>query len=631
MLKKITLIRILIFYIFIIYSFTGCKPTKSAIKVDTTPIIASLDLVNIIDDKVKVELKINSINSDTISYYLPKIVPGTYQNNNYGKYIEDFKAFDNEGNELSVKKRGDNRWKINSAKQLSSITYLVNDTFDTENDHQIFSPTGTNILQNKNFVLNLYAFVGYFDNKKENKYNLFIKHPIDMEASTSLSEYLPKEPQAGALYDTDVFIFKRYADLADSPIMYSFPDKITFNINEIEVLLSVYSPTKLHRAAQLMPQMERMIRAQKNFLGYINTTKKYSVILYLSSSKSDDAKGFGALEHNTSTVVVLPESIPLQKLNESLTDVVSHEFFHIITPLSIHSEEIHDFDYNNPKMSKHLWLYEGTVEYFSLLFQINQALIEKEEFFERILEKINNSKNFDQSFSFAEMSKNILQDPYLENYGNVYEKGALISMCIDIIMREKSKGVYGIVDLIKGLSGRFGNKSPFKDDELIKVIEELSYPEVADFLKSHVINNTPIDYGYYLKKAGLIYNTVEIPSEYFIHEQEPFIKGSETTKKVVFTAGAERNNFLKKVGIKRGDILLSIDSKTYTIKNIYDLFSDSNKWNIGDDVVFTIERDQNILKLTSKVIPPAVEKIILKQNPNATEGQIAILKSWIND
>ena len=278
MLKKITLIRILIFYIFTIYSFTGCKPTKSAIKVDTTPIIASLDLVNIIDDKVKVELKINSINSDTISYYLPKIVPGTYQNNNYGKYIEDFKAFDNEGNELYVKKQGDNRWKINSAKQLSSITYLVNDTFDTENNHQIFSPTGTNILQSKNFVLNLYAFVGYFDNKKENKYNLFIKHPIDMEASTSLSEYLPKEPQEGALYDTDVFIFKRYADLADSPIMYSIPDKITFNINEIEVLLSVYSPTKLHRAAQLMPQIERMIRAQKNFLGYINTTKKCALI-----------------------------------------------------------------------------------------------------------------------------------------------------------------------------------------------------------------------------------------------------------------------------------------------------------------------------------------------------------------
>ncbi|WP_299439614.1 peptidase M61 [uncultured Aquimarina sp.] len=625
------MIRILILYVLILNCVVGCKTTESALTVDHTPIIASLDLVDIIDDKIKVEIKVANLDTDTISYYLPKIVPGTYQNNNYGKYIEEFKAFDLQGNELPVKKHGDNRWKINNSKQLNTITYLVNDTFDSENTHQIFSPTGTNILKNENFVLNLYAFVGYFHQMKEKKYNLFIIHPLDMEASTSLSEYLPKEPQAGDKYDTDLFVFKRYADLADSPIMYSVPDKVTFNINEIEVLLSVYSPNKVHRAAQLMPQMERMIRAQKNFLGQINTTKKYSVLLYLSSSKSNDAKGFGALEHNTSTVVVLPESIPLKKLNESLTDVVSHEFFHIITPLSIHSEEIHDFDYNNPKMSEHLWLYEGTTEYFSLLFQINQALITKEDFFERILEKINTSKTFDDTLSFTEMSKNILQDPYLENYRNVYEKGSLISMCIDIIMREKSNGAYGIVDLIQGLSGRFGSEIPFKDEELIDVIKEISYPEVANFLKTHVVNNTPIDYGFYLEKTGLTYNTIEIPSAYFIHEQEPFIKGSEATKKVVFTNGAERNNFLKKVGIKSGDILLAIDNKTYSIKNIYDLFSDSNKWKIGDDVVFSIERNQSVFKLTSKVIAPAVEKIVLKQNPNASKKQIAILKSWIND
>ncbi|MFD2561710.1 M61 family metallopeptidase [Aquimarina rubra] len=631
MLRKINLVRTLVLYIVILNFVAGCKSTESSVKVDTSPVIASLDLVDIIDDKVKVSLKITTINTDTISYFLPKIVPGTYQNNNYGKYIEEFKAFDIQGNELQVTKYGDNRWKINNSTELSSITYLVNDTFDTEDSHQIFSPTGTNILENKNFILNLYAFVGYFDKMKERKYNLFIKHPINMEASTSLSEYLPKEPQVGANYDTDLFIFKRYADLADTPIMYSVPDQVTFTINEIEVLLSVYSPNNLHRAAQLMPQMERMIRAQKNFLGQINTTKKYSVLLYLSSAKSDDAKGFGALEHNTSTLVVLPESIPLQKLNESLTDVVSHEFFHIVTPLSIHSEEIHDFDYNNPKMSKHLWLYEGTTEYFSLLFQINQALISKEDFFERILEKINNAKNFDNTLSFTQMSENILQDPYLENYRNVYEKGALISMCIDIIMRKKSNGAYGIVDLIRGLSGRFGSDKPFKDEELIDVIKEVSYPEVADFLNTHVVNNTPINYGFYLESAGLIYNTIKIPSGYFIHEQEPFIRGSEATKKVVFTAGAERNNFLKKAGIKGGDVLLGIDNKKYTIKNIYDLFSDSNKWNINDDITFIIERDQNVLKLTSKVIKPTVEKVVLKQNPNATDTQIAVLKSWIND
>ena len=50
-----------------------------------------------------------------------------------------------------------------------------------------------------------------------------------------------------------------------------------------------------------------------------------------------DAKGFGALEHPTSTVVVMPEMMGLEMLQEQLKDVVSHEFFHIVTPLTVHS------------------------------------------------------------------------------------------------------------------------------------------------------------------------------------------------------------------------------------------------------------------------------------------------------
>ncbi|KAA1242815.1 peptidase M61 [Aquimarina sp. RZ0] len=631
MLRKIITIKNLFFLITTFYLVLGCRPIKESIRVDTSPIVAELDLFTIIDDKVKVELNVSNFNTDTVSYYIPKIVPGTYQNNNYGSYIEDFKAYDGHGNSLSVQKSGDNQWKISDARQLKTISYLVNDTFDIEDTHTIFSPTGTNINSDKNFILNLYAFVGYFPKMKEKKYNLFIKHPIHLEASTSVDEIFPETPAPNVKYDTDLFVFRRYADLADTPIMYTVPDKVIFNINEIEVLLSVYSPNNTHRAAQLMPEMERMVRAQKNFLGGINSTKKYSVLLYLSSSKNNDAKGFGALEHNTSTVVVLPESIPLEKLNESLVDVVSHEFFHIVTPLSIHSEEIHDFDYNNPKMSQHLWLYEGTTEYFSLLFQIHQALITKEEFFERILEKIEASQLFDNTMSFTDMSKNILQEPYRKNYRNVYEKGALISMCLDIIIREQSNGNLGILDLIQKLSDAFGSEIPFQDEELIQTIKEISYPEVTEFLKTHVIGSLPIDYEKYFNMAGMVYTTKEIPSSYFIYEQEPFIKGSEATNEVVFTTGVSHNKFLKNAGIQAADVLISINSKKYTIKNIYDLFSDSNKWKIGDDIIFTIKRNQQIVTVSSKVIPPSIEKIILTKSSTATANQINVLKSWIND
>ncbi len=619
-------------YIFAIFSLAaGCKTSQFTAEIPQSPISVSIDLFNVVDDKVKVEVKIQDLNTDTISYYLPKIVPGTYQNNNYGKYIEEFKALDKQGNALSIKKHGDNRWKINNVSQLDKITYWVPDTFDSEDSNHIFSPTGINILKNQNFVLNLYALIGYFTDLKENTYNVFIKYPKKLKGSTSAVETIFKESLENINYDVDFFSFKRYADVADSPIMYSDDNQITFTVNGIEILLSIYSPNKVHKASRIMPQIERIIRAQKNFLGDINTTKKYSILLYLSTLKSNDAKGFGALEHNTSTVAVLPESLSREKLNEALTDVISHEFFHIVTPLTIHSEEIHDFNYNSPKMSEHIWLYEGTTEYFSLLFQITQGLITKKDFFERLQEKIEASKKFDDTMSFTTMSKNILEAPYRENYRNVYEKGALISMCLDIIMREKSYGQYGILDLVKTLSSEFGINTPFEDKMLINTIKEFSYPEIKDFLEKHVVGNTPIDYGAYLEKVGVIYGTENVKSSYFIYEQQPFVKGSESTKEVTFIPGITYNNFLNNLGILGGDVLLSINDKKYNLKNIYDLFGDSNQWKIGDKISFKIKRNENIITLTSTVIAPTVEKTILQQNPNATEKQLRLLKNWIND
>ena len=151
-----------------------------------------------------------------------------------------------------------------------------------------------------------------------------------------------------------------------------------------------------------------------------------------------DAKGFGALEHPTATTVVLPESMPKEQLVEQMKDVVSHEFFHIVTPLTVHSKEIQYFDYNAPKMSEHLWMYEGVTEYFANLFQINQGLINEAEFYTRIADKIEQAKGLNDTMSFTVMSKNVLEQPYKDQYLNVYQKGALIGMCIDIISEKKA-------------------------------------------------------------------------------------------------------------------------------------------------------------------------------------------------
>lgn len=548
-----------------------------------------IDLIDVKDDKVKVTVQAPKTNSDKITYSIPKIVPGTYSEDNYGKYIEDFKAFDAKGTALLVTKTDDNTWSISNAKNLSKITYLVNDTYDTEKGGgfgaDIFSPAGTNIDAGKNFMLNTHGFVGYFQDKKDLPYQVAITHPETLWGATSMID-------TDVSSTKDVFNTPRYAELVENPIMYAKPDYTSFNVNGMDIQIVVYSPSGKVTAESITPEMKKMMTAQKTFLGNINSTKKYTVLLYLSTMKPDDAKGTGALEHPTATTVVLPEMLPLHQLQGLMKDIVSHEFFHILTPLTIHSYEIQDFDYNSPKMSQHLWMYEGVTEYFANLFQVNQGLIDEAEFYKRMAEKIEQSKSLNDTMSFTAMSANVLISPYKEQYVNVYQKGALIGMCIDIIIREKSNGERGILNLMQQLSKEYGVHKAFNDEELFAKITALTYPEVGDFLRTHVSGSTPINYEAYLAKVGVAKAIVKVRENKFELTVDP-------EKKELMIPDSEPTAFMKALDLRGGDIITTINGTKYNLDNISDLKTDD--WKEGEPISITIKREGKEQTLSGKV------------------------------
>ena len=607
--------------------FWSCKivgTTTTTSKPGTESIAVAINLNDIKDDKVMVTITSPKITIDEVTYSIPKIVPGTYSIDNYGKYIEDFKAFDSKGNTLPVTKTDDNTWSIKNAKTIAKITYLVNDTFDTEKgsgfgNSDIFSPAGTNIDAGKNFMLNMHGFVGYFQDKKDLPYNVSISHPATLWGATSMTDL-------DASDTNDLFTTTRYAELVENPIMYAKPDYTTFTIDGMEILIGVYSPTGKVTAESITPEMKTMMTAQKTFLGKINATKKYSVLLYLSTLTDSDAKGFGALEHPTATTVVLPEMMPKEELVKSMVDVVSHEFFHIVTPLSIHSKEIHDFDYNAPKMSEHLWMYEGVTEYFANLFQINQGLITEEDFLNRMSEKIVRANTMNDTMPFTTMSANVLNEPYKAQYLNVYEKGALIGMCLDIIIREKSNGEIGILDLMQKLSNEYGPSKPFNDNELFAKITSLTYPEVGTFLETYVAGPTPIPYDTILAKVGITKSLNKVPTNVFLKGQVPYITVNQQTKEIIVIPDMELNDFYKNLDLKGGDILVSINEKPYSLDTIYEMISVSETWKENDPITIKIKRNGKEQTIKGKVKLPYEEKEAL----HATDSSKKALKeAWL--
>ncbi len=619
----------IIYAVAAIATLVGCKSTQQSTNSDL--VVANLDLVNVDDDKVMVSVDPGKFTTEEITFYIPKTVPGTYSTDNYGQFIEGVKAIDYKGNELSVTKLDDNSWKISNATALDKVTYWVNDSYDIEGEEGVFSPAGTNIKDGENFMLNLHGFVGYFDGMSEKPYQLVIKHPKDLIAGTSLKKVAVGTDEEQT-YATDQFNVSRYFEVTDHPIMYSTPDTTSFQLQGMKVKLQVYSPNKAYSVEDIAPKMKEMMQAQKAFLGEIDNTDVYAVLLYLSDVNGKDAQGFGALEHHTSTTVVLPESMPLERLNETMKDVVSHEFFHIITPLSVHSNQVHYFDYNDPEMSQHLWMYEGVTEYFANLFQVKEGLIDHQAFYDRMSEKITSSKQFDDTMPFTVMSENILDEEYESSYYNVYQKGALIGMSLDIRLRELSNGEMGILDLMKKLSNKYGKDKPFEDEELIPAIVELTYPEIQSFFDTYITGTTPIPYGDFFAKVGVEETESEVQTGVFLKGQQPYIDGNPQTKELFFREGIAFNSFLNELGAEPKDVIKSVNGTEYNIENVYGLIMGSRGWKEGDQVTMIIKRDgeEKTLEATYKT-PTDKETKLQEMELSSDDQRVKLRKAWLEN
>ncbi|MEY2923239.1 MAG: hypothetical protein RL108_1865, partial [Bacteroidota bacterium] len=292
---------------------------------------------------------------------------------------------------------------------------------------------------------------------------------------------------------------------------------------------------------------------------------------------------------------------PKASLGKELIDVVSHEFFHIVTPLGVHSNEIHYFDFNAPKMSQHLWMYEGVTEYFANLFQVNQGLISEEAFYKRMIGKINGAKRLNDTMPFTLMSENVLVEPYKDQYLNVYEKGALIGMCVDIIIREKSNGERGILDLMQKLTNEYGPKRPFNDKDLFAKITEFTYPEVGEFLNTYVAGPTPINYDSFFAKMGVAKSKIKKAINPFIYKKSAGITGT-SNKEIKVKSNSDLSPFLTQLGLIGDDIITAINGTNYSLDQISELMTAAQSWKDGDAITMKIKRDGKEMTLSGKVI-----------------------------
>jgi predicted metalloprotease with PDZ domain len=605
----------------------------------------TVDLTRVTDDKVTVELVPPPITEREITFYLPKIVPGTYAIADYGRYASEVTAFDKKGNKLPMEKKDENSWRIKNANKIARITYRVDDSFDTQKEGpEIFWPAGTNIEEGKNFILNTSGFFGYFEGKKEVPFQFNVIRPKDFYGSTGLipvqsgaspSSLKLEKASNDDTKKVDVFKATDYDQLVDSPLMYSKADTAVIRVANTEVLIGSYSPNGKVTAREIAESIREVLMAQKEYLGGTLPVEKYAFIFYFTDQP---VMSYGALEHSYSSLYYMPE-MTIDEMNQQLRDFAAHEFFHIVTPLTVHSEEIENFDFNDPKMSQHLWMYEGVTEYFAGNVQVKYNIISPEEYLQTLQEKMITADQFINDVPFTDISKFTL-DKYHDQYYNVYQKGALIGLCLDIKLRKLSGGKYGLQNLMLDLSKKFGKNKAFKDDELFAEITRMTYPEIGTFFDRYVKGTEKLPLQEVFNDVGIIYTEEEKFSDYSlgISNADIGITQIDNKPKLQIASTANQNAMGKALGLKEGDVLIKLNSEplpdlgpelgVFIQKHFRALPETQN-------LSYTVLRKDESGQMKEVELSAPVTKIEmsrrhnLKFNESATPEQLALLNSWL--
>ncbi|MPR33603.1 PDZ domain-containing protein [Cytophagaceae bacterium SJW1-29] len=527
-----------------------------------------------------------------------------------------------------MEKLDKNSWKISKAKKLARISYQVDDTWDTpEITEDVFEPSGTDIEQDRIFVLNSFGFFGYFQDMEKLPYRVSITKPQGFYGSTSLVNQ-----NKDAASNKDVFVTDDYHALADAPLMYNRPDTVWLKVGNADILVSVFSPNNKFATKDLAADIKPTLEAQKDYLGGTLPIDKYAFIIYMSDRQ--DLTRYGALEHAQSSFYYLPETFSEEQLSKSIKDIAAHEFFHILTPLSIHSEEIGNFDYINPKMSRHLWLYEGLTEYAAHHAQLQAGLIDLPTYLDRQMDKIENSRTrHNDTLSFTTMSQEVL-DTYKDEYPNVYEKGALIGLSLDLKLRQLSGGKYGTKDLMRDLAKTYGKHKSFKDDELFDKITELTYPEMRDFFRRYVEGGEPLPLGELFDAIGITYD----PNGEKKEVEKAFGVGFALmpgTKNIMISSISEATDLGKRLGLEPMDQIVAINGQPFTMETYATVLqSYDEKFKAGDTVSFTVKRkvsadETKEVELTADLRDAIVPYPTLTPKANPTPQELQLRNAWM--
>ena len=238
-----------------------------------------------------------------------------------------------------------------------------------------------------------------------------------------------------------------------------------------------------HRAdvARLARDLKRLCEQHIRFFGEPAPMKRYVFLIFALG------EGYGGLEHRASTALLCSrEDLPrrgeaqVSERYRTLLGLASHEYFHTWNVKRIKPAAFTPYDLEREGYTALLWAFEGVTSYYDDLALVRCGLIERKDYLELLGRAITvhlrapgrRRQTLGES-SFDAWIKYYRPD---ENSPNAtvsyYAKGSLVALCLDMLIRDKTRGKKSLDDVMRALWRRHGMTGVGVEEDGIESLAE---------------------------------------------------------------------------------------------------------------------------------------------------------------
>lgn len=395
---------------------------------------------------------------------LPAWIPGSYMIRDFAKNIVSLTATDATGKEITAHKLDKQRWQLAPNAQPVSVTY------------QIYA---YDLSIRSAYVTDNFAFF--------NGTSLFLV-PEALEDQPSIvtlrqPEQAPDWLASTTLPIVDVdangfgtFEAADFAELIDHPVLMGDLDIVPFEEQDVAFALVLAGG---HQAdtARIVKDLKTLCAHHFSLFDDKPPVARYQFLTLLCHD------GFGGLEHRSSTALLYPrKDLPHLDEQDEMTDgyrtflsLCSHELFHTWHVKRIRPQALKEATLAEEQYTEQLWIYEGFTSYYDDFSLLRSGIISAASYLELMAQNLTrllrNTGRFKQTItqsSFDAWTRFYKQDEgAVNNIVSYYNKGAVLALCLDLTLRQRSDNTLSLDNVMRSLWTRYGRPDEGTLDDAI--------------------------------------------------------------------------------------------------------------------------------------------------------------------